>query len=124
MQEDLAPQDGKRYPPSTVFTLREAADAAGVSLSTVERRHKKGKFGNAYRDTRNGLGTWLIPVGDLVDADLLDSDAIAVDLRAIDLEQTTLRFEAQVAALKAELEARTDEVRFLRSLVVQNGRVV
>lgn len=48
-----------------MLSLREAATAAGVSLSTIRRRHRVGTFQNARKD---GEGRWLIPVNDLLAA--------------------------------------------------------
>lgn len=47
------------------MTLTEAADACGVSRSTIKRR--LGEFGHAYQDA---AGSWRVPVSDLLGAGL------------------------------------------------------
>ena len=47
------------------LTLAEAADACGVSHSTIRR--KQGQFANAYKDN---VGTWRVPISDLLGAGL------------------------------------------------------
>ncbi|MFG2183399.1 hypothetical protein ACGFLS_32410 [Streptomyces abikoensis] len=49
------------------LTLRQAADACSVHLSTIRRRHAAEAFPNAFR---RGDGAWLIPVTDLQAAGL------------------------------------------------------
>jgi hypothetical protein len=49
------------------LTLKQAAAACGVSLSTIRRRHERGEFPNAEKDVD---GTWQIPVPDLLAAGL------------------------------------------------------
>lgn len=46
-------------------TLSKAAELAGVSHSTVKRRHRAGAFPNAEQDD---TGAWTVPIGDLLTA--------------------------------------------------------
>lgn len=49
------------------FTLREAAAACGVSLSTIRRRRESGEFPGAVKEDGRG---WTVPVEDLLAAGL------------------------------------------------------
>lgn len=49
------------------LTLTQAADACGVSRSTIKRKHKNGEFPNA---SQSADGVWAIPVPDLLAAGL------------------------------------------------------
>lgn len=59
---------------SETLTLSEAAQRAGVSRSTIRRRHEAGKFPNAHLDG----GEWRIPIEDLEDAGLVHRAAYSV----------------------------------------------
>lgn len=49
------------------FTLTEAAERCGVSISTMKRRQAQGDFPNAWKDSRR---RWRVPVPDLLAAGL------------------------------------------------------
>lgn len=49
------------------LTLTQAADACGVSRSTIKRKHKSGEFPNA---SQSADGVWAIPIPDLFAAGL------------------------------------------------------
>jgi hypothetical protein len=121
------------------FTLKQAAEEAGVSRDTIKRRNAAGEFPNAYQDHR---GVWMIPLTDLLAAGLppklrqgdtqvqvpdapgerpMSRDAF--DAAADDLEQRLDRAQAEADALRVrldllslEIERRDDQVRYEQQL--------
>lgn len=81
------------------LTIREAADAAGVSQRTVRRRVAAGAFPGAAKDETDPFGPWTIPVEDLL--------AAGFTLYAPTPEAPALSTQvddAEVAHLRAELD--------------------
>lgn len=91
------------------LTLTEAADACGVSHSTIKR--KQSEFAHAYKDQ---TGTWRVPVSDLLGAGLhlrprpAEPKDQADDLGVIgsDLAHALARIEALNSDLATERAAR------------------
>jgi hypothetical protein len=98
------------------LTLKEAAEACRVSLSTIQRR--QGEFANAYQD---GTGTWRVPISDLLGAGLKLRPSAPDDVsqghdparngayparNGTDLAQLLVCIEPLTAGLAAERTAR------------------
>jgi hypothetical protein len=83
-----------------VFTIDEAAAAAGVSRDTIKRRLRDGSFPNAKHGDARGRRSppWLIPRTDLLDAGLiaLGGLPVAVPVASVDREH--------LEDLRAEIE--------------------
>lgn len=113
------------------FTLREAADRCGVSLSTMRRRHASGAFPLTFKDPD---GAWRVTIEDLLGAGLSpaaptgvsDPDyahdeprgtfmSVAVD-QWVSMADRLSRAEAETALLRAVLEERGRALDDLRAL--------
>lgn len=105
------------FDPSDAPTIRQAATACRKSTDTIERRKANGLLPNAYRDPNDGHGRWLIPVLDLVNAGLLQPSDVSSPATLVSGGAETVSHSTEVAALRAELQAKAEEVVFLRSLV-------
>lgn len=86
------------------LTLKQAADACGVSHSTVKRRLDRDQFGAAYRDH---AGVWRIPVTDLLGAGFhLRGRSVTEDMTEAEPPDQVDRIAALTAELAAERTAR------------------
>ena len=106
--------DADEPPPvRPLLTQRQAADACGVSRSTMRRAREAGRFPNAVLDGT----TWMIPVGDLLAAGYRlhapappDSDGPSRDQEAEEADATTRDLERQLHEAQLALaEARGRE---------------
>jgi hypothetical protein len=121
------------------FTLKQAAEEAGVSRDTIKRRNAAGEFPNAYQDHR---GVWMIPLTDLLAAGLPPKlrqgdtqvqlpDAPGerpmprseFDTKADELEERLEQAQAEADALRVrldlldlEIKRRDDQVRYEQQL--------
>jgi len=99
--EPVAPAAGGH-----LFTLREAAEACGVSRDTIKRRNAAGRFPGAQRDD---AGAWLVPLADLL-ADGLHPNA-PVQGEAPPQGAAPPPADAEQVARMVELEAQVRELR-------------
>lgn len=100
--------------PTVVVTLEEAAALCGVSMYRVRYRLRAGMLPGAHRLPGDGSGRWALPLGDLVACGLLAQARVS---RGTAAQSETARLAAEVEGLRRELQAREQEVLFLRSLL-------
>jgi hypothetical protein len=91
------------------FTLKRAAEEAGVSRDTIKRRNAAGEFPNAYQDSR---GAWMIPITDLIAVGLgpkpRQGDTEQPQQLALDVPQDNDRvrdLEQQLEVARVQLES-------------------
>ena len=87
------------------LTLSEAAEACGVSRSTIRRKHEAGEFPNAYKAGPDNA--WRIPVTDLLGAGLKPGRPSPPDAVSEPDERTRA---ATVTLPKAELDALREQL--------------
>lgn len=88
------------------LTLSEAAEACGVSRSTVRRKHEAGEFPNAFKAGPDNA--WRIPVTDLLGAGLRPGRPSPPD--AVSEPDERVR-AATVTLPKAELDALREQLQ-------------
>ncbi len=91
--------------------MNEAAQAAGVSQSTIVRRRRAGAFPNAERGQ---AGEWLIPLGDLL--------AAGLRVNAPDWPVTTVTMPQSVTAVSEPAAPVTVTLGEYRDLVERASR--
>jgi hypothetical protein len=86
-----------------VLTLSEAAEACGVSRSTIKRRLSE--FANAHQD---GSGSWRVPVSDLLGAGLkLRPRPVTQSSESVTQGHDPAQNGAELAEARARIEALT-----------------
>ncbi len=108
--------DGLERPHGHVFTVAEAAIATRLSVSTLRRKIRNGQIANAYKSSRYGTETWMVPLAGLLAAGirvntpdrgqpLVMDDQVDDHGRAPEHSSRTrlAELEQQVAVLRAEL---------------------
>jgi hypothetical protein len=113
------------------FTLREAADRCGASLSTIRRKHSAGAFPSTYKGPD---GAWRVTVEDLLAVGLTPTSPPKVSdpdqpheqprgtFMSVPVEQwvsmreRAIKAEAEAAGLLAQLDERGKALEDLRRL--------
>lgn len=106
-----------------LLSIRDASDAAGVSVRTIRRRLAAGAFPNAVKDATDPLAPWAIPVEDLLAAGFtlhastpeplapMVGPVEETELARLRAENAELRHRAELAeALAAERAARVEDL--------------
>jgi len=101
------------------LTLRQAAAACSVSLSTIRRRREAGAFPHAVRDPVQG---WLIPVPDLLAAGLrVNAPAPPEDPpNGQPPAAAVSELRAELEAQRARAERAETEARMLREMLARS----
>lgn len=107
----------------TYLNASEAAEAAGISLVTLRKHLKAGKFPNAYQVDKGKVKVWQIPLTDLHASGLLDkvqkgakraSEAELQQQRVFDLETDYDRLTAELETTRKLLERADQELEYYR----------
>ena len=108
------------------LTLSEAAEACGVSRSTVRRKHEAGEFPNAYKAGPDNA--WRIPVTDLLAAGLKPGrpsppDAVSEPDERVRSATVTLP-KAELDALREQLHAERTRALVAEARLSERGETV
>lgn len=108
---------------------RRAAQLCGSSYDRIRRRREAGAYPNARIRPGDDRNTWEIPLGDLIAAgdfippaglsDQAGVEAVLVGEELIELRRELEDLRSRYERQSERLEAATDELRFLRSVVAK-----
>ena len=120
-----ANETGPGLDPQMKVTIVDAAMITGRSRATIKRRRDKGRFPNS--EQVGSLGTWLIPISDLVAAGLLAPDQVATALDLVEQAREATQIDAlrealattrvENGALAEKLDRADREIAWLRGQV-------
>lgn len=105
------------------YSLRQAAELAGVSVDTVKRRLRAGDLPHA-RQLGDASHTWVVPLGDLVGAGFTITPAHSLQARPPQMNGGgraggSTQIEVQLAVAEAVQKVHADYARTLADLTAQ-----